>query len=485
MRLGVKHQNQKPIIRADFSGGLNTSTNVDGISENQLSVAVNVEVDHATGRLRTVAGTVDILRFENIFAALYDEINKKLLIVRTDKKVFALDIVTLKISELLGTLSGELYPFPASWENGLLIASGGKLQYFNGEELLTLDSPNATSVYVRAGRVLITDENSVRYSGIGDENNWTEDTNDDSSSKFVEAGYKDGGKLIGMINLSSDVLLIKNNRRIYRLSGEYPNWQISEVSRNVEVSGRLSYCSVADSVFILGRNEVQNIQTTNFYGDMKPQDVASLVAHEIQNLPPNSLLRYVPPLSQIWAISGRDALIFDLVTNSWYKRQFNSAVVDVITIGNEVLIIKTDRISKLKGDSFSDAGKTLKWKWQGQRLVSQHDYLLKRVQVSFTPLDTKNYDGEIKVGNVIVRFPIFDANAMTAPDSWRKFFLSEGGAIYNNEKKICENPQPIYSKPTILTQSRNVFRSKFLDVGGSGTLGGIVFNNIILDIVEV
>ena len=139
---------------------------MDGISENQLSVAVNVEVDHATGRLRTVAGTVDILRFENIFAALYDEINQKLLIVRTDKKVFAVDIVTLEIGDSLGTLSGELYPFPASWENGALIASGGKL--------------------------------------------------------------------IGMINLSSYVLLIKNNRRIYRLSGEYPNWQISEVSRNVE-----------------------------------------------------------------------------------------------------------------------------------------------------------------------------------------------------------------------------------------------------------
>lgn len=52
MQLGVKHQKQQTIVRADFSGGLNTSANVDGIAENQLSVAVNVEVDHATGRLK-------------------------------------------------------------------------------------------------------------------------------------------------------------------------------------------------------------------------------------------------------------------------------------------------------------------------------------------------------------------------------------------------------------------------------------------------
>ena len=217
MQLTTKHQNQQTLVRADFSGGLNTSANVDGIAENQLSVAVNVEVDHATGRLKTVAGTTDILFLENIFAAMYDEINKTLLLVTADKTVYATDLNTVRT---LGRLNGNLYPISASWENGLLIASGDKLQYFNGESLLTIDSPNATSVYIRAGRVLVTDENNVRYSGVGDETNWTEDTNDDSSSKFVEAGYKDGGKLIGMVNLSQDILLIKNNHRLYRLSGE-------------------------------------------------------------------------------------------------------------------------------------------------------------------------------------------------------------------------------------------------------------------------
>ena len=217
MQLTTKHQNQQTLVRADFSGGLNTSANVDGIAENQLSVAVNVEVDHATGRLKTVAGTTDILFLENIFAAMYDEINKTLLLVTADKTVYATDLNTVRT---LGRLNGNLYPISASWEDGLLIASGDKLQYFNGESLLTIDSPNATSVYIRAGRVLVTDENNVRYSGVGDETNWTEDTNDDSSSKFVEAGYKDGGKLIGMVNLSQDILLIKNNHRLYRLSGE-------------------------------------------------------------------------------------------------------------------------------------------------------------------------------------------------------------------------------------------------------------------------
>jgi len=481
MKFGVKHENQQKVIRADFSGGLNTSANADGIAENQLSLAVNVEVDHATGRLKTVAGTVDIWHFPKIFAAAYDEINRKLLIVNEDKKVYAADFSSNTISGTLGTLSGELYPICTAWEDGLLIASGGRLQYFTGTKLQTINSPNATAVYVRAGRILIADENSVHYSGVGDENNWTEDTGDDSSSKFVEAGYKDGGQLLGMTNLSSDVLLIKNNRRVYRLSGEFPNWAIAEVSRNVEVSGRLSICSVADSVFILGRNELQNIQTTNAYGDMKPQNVATLITDEIQLLPANAILRYVPPLNQLWIISGRKVLLFDLVTQSWYKREFNSAVVDVISIGNEVLVIKKDRVSRLDGGSFSDAGEYLNWRWQGQRMISQYDYLLKRVQVSIIPQSTDLIEGEIRVGAVVVELPINDRSLTTK----LRYLSSKTERVYKNRMKVYLNPTPVFNRPTLIKENRNVYRNKFLDIGGHGTHGGMIFNSIILDMVEV
>lgn len=70
-----------PIVKADFSGGLNTAAQVDGIAENQLADVLNMEVDVATGKLQTVCGTKDILTAENIFAAIYDSINNLILIV--------------------------------------------------------------------------------------------------------------------------------------------------------------------------------------------------------------------------------------------------------------------------------------------------------------------------------------------------------------------------------------------------------------------
>ncbi len=481
MILGAKHQNQTTITRVDFSGGLNTSSNLDGLAENQLANAVNVEVDRSSGRLKTVAGTIDIFEFSNIFAAVYDEINDVLLVITEDKKVYTADVIDGRVGEAVGVLSGNLYPISVRWEDGCLLASGGKLQYFNGEMLKTIaDSPIATSVYVRAGRVLVTDENNVRYSGVGDEENWTEDTDDEASAKFVEIGYKDGGKLLSMINLSSDILFVKDNRRLYRLSGEYPDWSLSEVSRNVEARSRMGICAIADSVFVLGQNEVQNIQTTTAYGDMKPADVAPLITQEIQSLPVGALLRYVPQLDQVWCIAGKDVLMFDLISHGWYKRRFNTAVVDVIPVGTDVLVIKTDRISKLDKKSFSDSGAPLHWWWQGKRLLSQNEFLLKRVQVSFTPLDDTLSKGKLRVGAVIVPLP-----ALNDTTAKRRFITTKSDIVYENDEAIFNNPKPIFNRPTILVERRNVYRNKFLDIKGSGIGGGLIFNEIFMTIAEV
>ena len=338
MRLGVKHQNQFQIVHADFSGGLNTSTSVDGIAENQLARATNVEVDHATGKLKTVAGTIDVLKVENLFGAAYDEINQKFLLVDKAKLVYVFDHKTNALSNAIGVLSGTLYPICTSWEDGLLIASGGKLQYFNGENLLTIEnSPTATSVCVQAGRVLVMDANNLYLSSVGDETNWLEDANIDSSAKFLEVGYKDGGELVSMVSLPSGVILMKNNRRVYRLNIGFPAWSLVEISHNTEVSERLSICAVADLVFVLGRNEVQNIQAANIYGNAKAQNIAILIESEVKKVSKNSLLRYVPKLNQVWILNGEFVLIFDLVTKSWYKRQFNSQILDVISTTSKVI----------------------------------------------------------------------------------------------------------------------------------------------------
>ena len=202
-----------PIVKADFTGGLNTANQVDGVAENQLADVLNMEIDSDSGKLQTVAGTKDILSSENIFAAIYDSINNLILVVKNDKQIFLADFDGNISTSTIGTLSGNLYPKYCAWENGVLIASGGKLQYFDGANLILLNSPNADEVFIRNNRVNVSNGTTIYQSGVGDENFWTQDNNVGSSAKYILVGSKDGGNFVGLVKLSQNVLVIKDNRK--------------------------------------------------------------------------------------------------------------------------------------------------------------------------------------------------------------------------------------------------------------------------------
>jgi hypothetical protein len=439
-----------------------------------------------------------------LWAAAWDEINKRLIVVDSNKKVYAIIKESEDLSSWVevGKLTGTLYPICANWEDGLLIASGGKLQYYNGSALVTLTSSPATcnSVYVRAARVVVTTENEVHYSAVGDETDWSEDTGSESSSKFVEAGYKDGGKFVGMAALSQDMLIFKNNRRVYRLSGEFPDWSIAEVSRNVECVGRNAFVSIAGTVIVLGQSEVQALQPTSEYGDVKPEGVGTRVTRELAQLNATTRVRFVPPLAQIWFIGAAGkVLVLDTNHNAWFKRQFNSEIVDVIAVGNTVYVIKPDRISKVQDSTFSDNGAPLAWKFQAKRIESHNEYLLKRTQISILPYTSDIYSGYIKVGGVIIPLPI-PAYSLKIYHNWAKIYKNKtkifgagrSKGLYVSGEKIYMNPTPIYGNRTkifsrrdIIKESRNVYRSKYLTVEGHGAAGGLLLNGIALDLVEV
>ena len=503
MIISSKHAGrQQPTIRADFSGGLNTAASVEDIAENQLAEVVNMEIDAATGRLCTVAGTIDILSAENIFAAIYDSINSLILIVKNDKQIFLADFEGNVNVSSIGNLSGNLYPKYCAWEDGVLIASGGALQYFNGAELTNLNSPPAENVFVRNGRVVISFEENLRYSGVGDENFWQEDNNVESVAKFVEIGYKDGAKIIGAVPLSQDILILKSNKHCYRLGGDFPNWAINKVAENVECSGQRSYCAVGDEVFVVGSNEVSMIQNA-FYGNVKPEDIAAQIHSEIHRLPKNAQVRFVNPLWQVWIIgTGGAVLVYDVRFKAWFKRQFNAEIIDVFTGADEVYIVKGDRISKLDAGTFKDNGEYLSWKFIAQRMVSHYDYLLKRTKVTVTPLNNEYYCGQISCGKVVIPLPIpkrpiatyendlpifYNATRINGKGRVRGKMLPQlpNEDIFKSDELPPDNRHKVFANNKFEIVSKNIFRSHYLDIAGKGTGGRFILHQIVMDIAEV
>ena len=188
MKIFGKHGEQQPVIsKSDFTGGLNTASQIDDIAENQLADVLNMEIDIATGKLQYFDGTK------------------------------------------LKTLDSS--PF--------VIYDGKNNQ-------VTMENPIAENVFVRQGRVCFTSGSKIYYSAIGDENFYFDDTNRKDTAKWIEVGYKDGAKIKAVVSLSNDVLIIKDNKKVYRLAGENPQWQLAEVASEVNCSGRLSVCKVGD-----------------------------------------------------------------------------------------------------------------------------------------------------------------------------------------------------------------------------------------------
>ena len=513
MRLSTKHANQQTIQLYDFSGGLNTSNAEEMIQQNELSRAVNVEIDPSTGLLKTVQGTKRIFtdkgkKFTDLF---YSEIADVFILVDAQRNVYTLKRDGTAFTKV-GVLSGQSLPCAADWEDGMIIMSGGEPQYYHGGALETItDSeedaeesetnkvPNGTGVFVKDGRIYTYHGDVLRASGIGDEHNWKDDPNDESSGKWLEVGYKDGGVIVGICNLSSDILIFKSNGNAYRLSGTYPNWSLTEIGRNIDIRGEDCCCALSNSAVALGRNTMQLITTTQTYGDMRADDIALKVRSNIADMPSDVKLRYVPYLNQIWMITGLNTfLFFDAKCNGFYSRSYNVVAVDVVNVQDDVYVLKPDGICVLTSDEMSDDGYFLPWVFKPRAMISHNNYLIKRVIADITPFFQNKCVCNFTIGKVSLpaNMPL-SSNAIY--HDYDRIYLNQqplcntyGKSIYINSELVFGNHAYIYGNDTYLLNAavyrsdlRCVDREKIIRVKAEGQGGQILFNSILFDIAEV
>ena len=521
MRPSTKHQNQQPVMLADFSGGLNTSASDEMIAPNQMSFLCNMEIDNA-GKLRTVRGTNDILDVSqfitsDIKAAAWDDINKVLLLFCKDGNSYAMmdDLQFIHIGEL----NGDEEVITANWEDGVLVASGGYLQYIkyvgasDPEEDQTAvvykmntiiqSPPDSRGVYVRSGRVFVFDgDDNLLYSAVGDETNWTQDSNDPSAAIFTQIGYKSGGRIIGLINLQSYVLIIKDNGKIFRLENEFPDWTIKEVTSQGICKGMAAFASVGSNVFILGERTLQQISPTDDYGNMPVNYVGKQVENEIASLPAKTKMRFNPELNQLWFVTGSQwVLVFDCNTQTFFQRYFNSDVVDIV--GNT--IIKRNVISELAASDevAQDNKEPLEYRVKFKTEASYNDILVKKVDLGIVPLIDfyESAVAKVMVGKIVVPFPdrvkSFDdkrlrrvgvTNEIPEPpyspvDGERN--ENDTQWVSDNSEDVFLNGERAYHGMSLHYKKRQIYRDHMMTVELTGSGFPFILNYISYDRVEV
>jgi hypothetical protein len=421
------------------------------------------------------------------------------LLVDTDKNVYTLTDGVLSSS--LGTLTGDLFPEFAAWENGVLVASGGKMQYYNGTAFVTLaNSPaHCNGVFIKTGRVWTYYGETLACSSVGDEETWASVSEVDSSGKTLDVGYKDTGDIVGVTNLSSDILIFKDNGHAYHLYGDYPDWTLKEISRDIHCKGYRACCALANEAMVLSDSMLQSVTTTQAYGDMRASDVSAKVRAEIGALTGGVRLRYLPVLNQMWFVEDKKRILFlDCAKGAYFQRKFTSELRDVWAVGDEVYLLKAHRLQRIKDRSPEDEGRILHWEFWGKTLVSNNEYLVKRMRCHVTPEMDIYHECVFVIGKLplvarlsrrltaVYQDPtiVFESpRELYEPHTEPEYTSSE--IVYANPEEVYESDMPLVTASMYKTDKRCVQRLGSVRFIGRGTGSKFLFNSISYEYVEV
>lgn len=369
---------------SDFSGGMNTAQPPEQIADNEAELIMNYEYDY--NRLRTRGGTSAPLVSvdDSIKSFYYDAATEAYLLFGAGTDKVKGNIYLAYIGEpatLVGQLTGNERPVCCKFDGCIYIASGDKLQYYDYEQLFTVESSKlCDNVFERLGRLVTTHrgDDNLYYSATGDAKSkdaWTDVSNNDSSSKWLEVGYKDDGDIITCKPMANDLLVFKTNGRIYSVSGEYPAWNVSQVGEKSYAEDiQKSIEIVGDSVAFITRNGIRSVDTVQTYGNFTMNEIGYKFNKSLTANISNPMCWNVVSKRQliIRPSSSNKKLLFIYQYNmmAGYELEFPFDIEDMAETSNGIIILSGNALYRWSFEYSTDNGQPIKTKLVTRRLTT-------------------------------------------------------------------------------------------------------------------
>ncbi len=444
--------------------GLDWSKPAESIDVQSLTQAVNCEYSGTDGVLQTVPGVKVVYEgTEDIDSLYYDRYRRVYYFSCGNKLYKTSDFVTV---EQLGVLTGNSVPKYHAFDHDILIASGGKLQVIAGAGGLSIiaGSPDCEFVSSHSGSVIVASlyGHRITWSAVGDYNLWTNDTNDPSSSQYVDVGYKDPGCIVAIDFLAKAIIVYKEFGRAYQVVGNPHEGSLSvyPLSQTALCCG--SSISIDDKSYYVGDAGLMSFVPTNTYANIQPIEVGLNINAQLIKLTTSDAKMFaVPNRKQLWIKPGKNADIFiyhylqryDDGRGVFTSRTFSNDLHDVIIVDKEIYIAYGSKIGKLDENIDTDDGKQIQTAIvSGNRLAQRLFILL----FSYNFVSTNKIEGweSISISNKrekIVNFKstgtklyyaiedLIDANNKLYSDDYTKVNKIGGGANRNLQFKITVN----------------------------------------------
>lgn len=271
----------------NLTGGMNLASSPEFIKDTEVVRLENMEFDVMGSKLRTRRGlSKPLAEFQSPVTYVYNdyEMNDYFIFLK-NKEIYRYEFG--KTPTLIGKLNGlSERPSCCKWKGSVLIASGSKLQEYNYQQLKEIStSPDCDIVFTRASRVVVakTGSDLLIYSAIGDVTGWSINSNDASARKDVNVGYGDGGDIVAISELASDVLVFKSNGYIYDVQNEPEDWSITLLANNSDVVSRHACDNInADIVFVSTRG-LKSVKSSQVYANFNVMDIGNNVNPELKD----------------------------------------------------------------------------------------------------------------------------------------------------------------------------------------------------------
>jgi len=403
----------------DFSGGLNLAAPEENIANNEFSELTNFEYNPVNGGLKTADGLLNVYTSaQTIDSLFYDEVNDKFVYHNTELNyVFNTDLTD---TAFVGILSGLDAPMYCKFGDEVAIASGGVLQIYDGTSLTDveyLDTVSelggnliATIVTERAGRLVIANNQTdiLYYSGIGDPYSWNFAGETQDDAKWLQVGYKDGGYIVGIVPLSSDLLVFKSNGKVFRVINEYPDWVVVELSRNSDCVNKFSCIQVMNDAYFLGpAGGLKAVSTVQEYGAMNQWDAGYKINPVLLGeVDINASLYYIPLRKQVWIVYNNTGYVYlwSTLTKAFTKRMMVSRPTGIVNDQGYVYISRDTNIFRISPDTNKDNGVEQVCTIRHKKFTSLNSFLVKRIVIGMNNINCST-DATYIMGRFSVKLP--------------------------------------------------------------------------------
>ena len=362
-----KLPNSQPIV-SNLSGGVNNSQPAEMINDNEMQLCENMEYD-LTRKLKTRGGvSAPLINFDYpISAVYYDEDMNTYFVFQTNGEMYTTNLYS---KTLIGTLTGSKRPICIKYGGKIIIASGGKLNSYEypaeGQQhiLTTLSSsPQYCDIVFekrgRVGAINFGEDDKIYFSAIGDETNWVDNPDDDSSGKWIEVGYKDSGKIVSISKLADDIIVFKSNGKVYQVSNDYPDWQVYEVGTKSDCITHYATTNIGNDVVFLSLNGLRSLAGVAEFGNIKSNDIGDQFNSYFINNIQNPIFWHLKRKKQLICRSNsskNEVGVYHYIYNTATVLKFPFIITDIIESPTEVIIASGYSLYEWSTDYETDVG---------------------------------------------------------------------------------------------------------------------------------